>query len=122
MWFRGVVHRLSPAWRTRLFDALRASVEIPNHIVRLGRQQARLSELGHAQLREALTSPSLPDAIRPDVELLVTIGRVWGEDALRQFHFREMACTQRRPDSRACCKASGQSSRGWNRLARRHRH
>jgi cell division GTPase FtsZ len=91
IWFRGVVTQLSPEWRTRLFDALRTSAEIPNHVVRFGRQQARVSDLGHAQLREALASPSLPDAVRQDVELLVTVGRVWGEDALRHVHFREMA-------------------------------
>jgi hypothetical protein len=32
----------------------------------------------------------VPDAIRGDVELLVTIGRVWGEDALRQFRFSDV--------------------------------
>jgi cell division GTPase FtsZ len=91
MWFRSVVMQLSPAWRTRLFDALRTSTEISNHVVRLGRQHARLNELGYAQLRETLASPSLPDAVRQEVELLVAIGRVWGEDALRHFQFREMA-------------------------------
>lgn len=91
IWFRGVVTRLSPEWRTRLFDALRTNAEIPNHVIRLGRQQTRLSELGCAQLREALTNPSLSDAVRQDVELLATVGRVWGEDAVRQFHFRELA-------------------------------
>jgi cell division GTPase FtsZ len=90
MWFRGVVTRLSPEWRTRLFDALRTSLEIPNHFVKVGRRHVRLSDLGYAGLREALTSASLPDAIRAEVELLVTIGRVWGEDAVRQCHFREM--------------------------------
>jgi hypothetical protein len=91
MWFRSVVTHLSLAWLTRLFDALRTSAEISNHVVRLGRQHVRLSELGYAQLREILASPSLTDAVRQDVELLVTIGRVWGEDALRHFQFREMA-------------------------------
>ncbi len=91
MWFRGVVTRLSPAWRTRLFEALCASLDIPDHIVGLGRQQARLSSLNSAQLREAVTSPLVPEAIRADVQLLLTIGQVWGEDALRQCHFRQLA-------------------------------
>ena len=91
MWFRGVVPRLSQAWRTRLFEALCASLEIPDHIVGLGRQQARLSELDYVQLRAALTSPSVPEAIRADVQLLLTIVQVWGEDALRHCHFRELA-------------------------------
>jgi hypothetical protein len=67
MWFRGVVSRLSQAWRTRLFDAFCGSLEIPDHIVGLGRQQARLSDLASAQRREALTNPSVPEAIRADV-------------------------------------------------------
>jgi hypothetical protein len=91
MWFRGVVPHLSADWRTRLFDALRTSTEIPNHVVRLGRQQTRVSELGDAQLREVVASRSLPDAVRQDVELLAAIARVWGEDAIRQLQFREMA-------------------------------
>jgi cell division GTPase FtsZ len=91
LWFRGVVPHLSADWRTRLFDALRTSAEIPNHVVRLGRQQTRVSELGHAQLREVVASPSLPEAVRQDVELLAAIARVWGEDAIRQLQFREMA-------------------------------
>lgn len=91
MWFRGVVPRLSHAWQRRLFEALRGSIEIPDHIVALGRQQARLSELDYAQLRAALTSLSVPEAIRADVQLLATIVQVWGEDALRECHFRELA-------------------------------
>src|SRR5262249_3951832 len=41
MWFRGVVARLSQSWRTRLFEALCGSIEISDHIVGFGRQQAR---------------------------------------------------------------------------------
>ena len=91
MWFRGVVPRLSQAWRTRLFEALRGSIEIPDHIVALGRRQARLSELDYAQLREALTSLSVPEVIRADIQLLLTVVQVWGDGALRQCHFRELA-------------------------------
>ena len=91
LWFRGVVPRLSADWRTRLFDALRTSAEIPNHVVRLGRRQTRVSELGDAQLREVVASQLLPDAVRQDVELLAAIARVWGDDAIRQLQFREMA-------------------------------
>jgi hypothetical protein len=91
LWFRTVVSGLSDAWRTRLFDALRSSLEIPNHVVRVGRQSARLSDLTYAQLCEAAASPALPDAMRADLELLVTIGRVWGEAAPRQVRYREAA-------------------------------
>jgi hypothetical protein len=91
LWFRGVVPHLSADWRTRLFDALRTSAEIPNHVVTLGRKQARVRELGQAQLREAVASRSLSDAVRQDVELLAAIAHVWGDDAIRQLQFREMA-------------------------------
>ena len=91
LWFRGVVPHLSADWRTRLFDALRTDAEIPNHVVTLGRKQTRVSELGHAQLRDVVASRLLSDAVRQDVELLAAIARVWGEDAIRQLQFREMA-------------------------------
>jgi cell division GTPase FtsZ len=91
LWFRGVVQQLSADWQMRLFEAVRTSTEIPDHTVRVGRQQARVSELGSAQLREAAASRSLPDAIRQDVELVAAIARVWGDDALRRLQFREVA-------------------------------
>ena len=91
LWFRGVVPHLSADWRSRLFDALRTSAEIPNHVVRLGRQHTRVSELGDAQLRDVVASRSLSDAVRQDVELLAAIARLWGDDAIRQLQFREMA-------------------------------
>ena len=91
LWFRGVVPHLSAAWRARLFDALRTSAEMPNHLVRIGRHQKRVSELGSAQLNEVAASRSPADPVRQDVELLASIARVWGYDAIPQLQFREMA-------------------------------
>ncbi len=91
LWFRGVVPRLSAAWRTRLFDALRTSAEIPNHVVKVGRQQTRVSELGEAQLAEVVARRSPTDPVRQDVDLLAAVARVWGDDAIRQLPFRELA-------------------------------
>ena len=91
LWFRGVVGQLSADWRTRLFDALRSSAEIPNHVVRVGRQQRRVSELGHAQLRDVAANRSLSDVVRQDAELVAAIGLAWGDDAIRRLQFREMA-------------------------------
>jgi len=91
LWFRGVVSHLSADWRARLFDALRTSAEIPNHVVRVGRQQARVSELGHAQLSAVVASQPLSDAARQDVEHLAAIALVWGDDAVKRLQFREMA-------------------------------
>jgi len=97
LWFRTVVASLPHAWRIRLLDALRSSLELPNHTVKLGRQSAHLSELAYAQLCEAATNPSLSDAIRSDLEFMVTIGRVWGNDAPRQFRYRDVAVSARAP-------------------------
>jgi cell division GTPase FtsZ len=91
LWFRTVVASLPPAWRTRLLDALRSSLELPDHTVKLGRQSAHLSELAYAQLCEAATNPSLSDAIRSDLEFMATVCHVWGDAAPRQFRYREVA-------------------------------
>jgi cell division GTPase FtsZ len=91
LWFRGVVPHLSAAWRTRLFDALRTGSELPNHAVKVGRQPARASELGEAQLREAAARRPLTDPVRQDLELLAAIAQVWGDDALRQLPFADVA-------------------------------
>jgi hypothetical protein len=91
LWFRGVVPRLSAEWRTRLFDALLTSGEIPDHVVRVGRQQARLSALSEAQLRDVVANRMLPDAVRQDVELVAAVARVWGDEAVRLLEFDETA-------------------------------
>jgi hypothetical protein len=91
LWFRGVVPQLSPELRARLFDALRTTAEIPDHVVRVGRQQKRVSELGQAQLREVAAGAALTDAVRQDADLLAAIAGIWGDDAIRQLQFREMA-------------------------------
>jgi cell division GTPase FtsZ len=91
LWFRGVVAQLSAEWRTSLFDALRAGAEFPDHAVKVGRQHARLSELGSAQLRDVAARRSPQDAVRQDAELLADIARIWGDDALRHLQYREAA-------------------------------
>ena len=91
LWFRGVVAQLSDGWRTRLFDALRTSADFPDHAVRVGRRQARLSELGSAQLRDVAARRSPQDAVRQDIELLADIARIWGDEALRHLQFRDVA-------------------------------
>ena len=48
-----------------------------------------LSELTHAQLNDIVKRTYLPDLARADVELLMHVGRLWGADALRRFHFAD---------------------------------
>jgi cell division GTPase FtsZ len=89
MWFRSVVPRLSDAWRERILDALLTSAAIPNHVVKVGRQTVHLNELDYDQLRTLRAQFYLPIAVRPLVELLVTVGRLWGPSAIGRFRFAE---------------------------------
>jgi hypothetical protein len=87
MWFRGVVPRLSEEWRERILEALVASPPIPNHVVKVDRRGVRLSELSHAQLRDSFTKTYVADVARADLELLITVARLWGAQALGRFQF-----------------------------------
>jgi cell division GTPase FtsZ len=86
MWFREVVPRLSEEWRTRLLSVLVDTVDIPNHVVKVGGRSTHLSELTYGELQE-LKTRSASDIIRSDMELLLTIGRLWGGDAIGRFHY-----------------------------------
>jgi cell division GTPase FtsZ len=86
VWFRSsVLPRLSKEWRDRVLETLVANVTVPDHALKVGRHTVRVSELGHAQLQDVLKGTFLPDAVRADLQLLVTVGSLWGEDALRRF-------------------------------------
>jgi cell division GTPase FtsZ len=90
MWFRAVVPRLSDEWRTRLLAVLVDTVEIPNHVVKVGGRTTHLSDCTYGELQE-LKTRSASDITRSDMELLLTIGRLWGGDAIGRFHFTENA-------------------------------
>jgi cell division GTPase FtsZ len=88
LWFRGVVPKLSQDWRTRLLEALIESVEVPNHLVKVGRRTMHLNELSYSEL-QTLSRASVPDLTRTDLELLLTVGRLWGGDAIGRFRFSD---------------------------------
>jgi cell division GTPase FtsZ len=87
MWFRTVLARLSPHWRERILHVLIDSVTIPDHSVKLGRQAVHLRDLTYEQLQEISSKTMVPDWIRPDLDLLTTVGRFWGADAVKRFRF-----------------------------------
>jgi cell division GTPase FtsZ len=91
MWFRTVLARLSSDWRDRVLEVLIDSVPVPNHAVRVGRQTLRLRELTHAQLQDLGSKVLVPDSVRADLDLLITVGRFWGADILKRFRFIETA-------------------------------
>ena len=88
MWFRTVVlGRLSAHWRQRVLDVLIESAAVPDHAVKLGRQTMHLRELSFEQLQEVGAKTMVPDWIQADLDLLITVGRFWGSDAVKRFHF-----------------------------------
>ena len=72
-------------------QALVEHVRVSNHLVRHGRQVTRLRELTYAQLQEIASNTSLADGVRPDLDLLITVGRLWGADAVKQIRFAEIS-------------------------------
>jgi len=89
MWFRTVLNRLPGEWRERLLHVLIDSTTVPDHVVKRGRQNIHLRELSYEELEEMSSKTSVPDSIRPDLDLLLAVGRFWGADAVKQFHFAE---------------------------------
>ena len=96
VWFRSVVALLSNDWRERLLDALVASAPIPDHLLKVDRRELRLSQVPHAQLQDVAARSHLDEAARADIDLLITVSRLWGVAALERFEFvNESAATER---------------------------
>jgi len=91
VWFRSVFSRLSADWRERLFAALTGSVPISNWTVKAGRQPRLLHDLDYEELTELGLRSDLSDALRSDVQLLLSVGRLWGEDAVHRCQFVDEA-------------------------------
>jgi cell division GTPase FtsZ len=86
-WFRTVFPCFSETWRQRLFDVIVESTIVPNHVLRVGRQEIHLSEISYAQLKEIFSQVSVTDAIRGDLRLLMAIGSLWGPESLSRLQF-----------------------------------
>ena len=87
MWFRTVLSRLSREWRDRLLQVVIDSATVPDHVVRRGRRMTHLRELRYEELVEMSSNTSVPDGIRPDLDLLIAVGRFWGSDAVKRVRF-----------------------------------
>jgi hypothetical protein len=68
---------------------------MPNHVLRVGRQDVRVSELNHAQLKELSSKTFLPDAVQADLHLLMAIGNLWGQEGLSRVRFNEQSAIDR---------------------------
>ena len=89
MWFRTALTRLSRDWRERILAVLLETATVPDHVVKVGRQTVHLRELSYEQLQEIGSKTIVADWIRPDLDLLITVGRFWGADAVKRFRFVE---------------------------------
>jgi cell division GTPase FtsZ len=92
-WFRTVFPRLSPSWRERLLDALATTVVIPNHVIWRGRQAVHLADASYDELKEIAETTIVNGAVGTDLQLLLAIARLWGEEAWRRLQFVEVAET-----------------------------
>jgi hypothetical protein len=89
VWFRSVFPRLSNAWRERLLDVLIDSVIVPNHLLKLGRREVRMRDIGLAELKELFSKSSVSEGVRGDVRLLLAIGNLWGQESLGRLQFAD---------------------------------
>jgi cell division GTPase FtsZ len=86
-WFRSVFPHLSPEWQDRMLNVLVEHVIIPDHAVRNGRRTVHLHEMTQKERQQMMTDANLPDTIRADLQLLVTVATLWGAEALGRFEF-----------------------------------
>src|SRR5262245_12791693 len=91
VWFRTVFQHLSARWRERLLEALIEDVAIPNHSVKCQRGVKPLQKVEYAEVKEIWSNTFVPDRMRVDLELILTVGRLWGEDALGRLRFADDA-------------------------------
>jgi hypothetical protein len=89
MWFRTAFARLPGDWRERLLQVLIESAAVTDYPMKRGRRTVHLHELSYDELEET-SSPLVPDRIRPDLDLLIAVGRFWGADAVKRLRFVEV--------------------------------
>jgi cell division GTPase FtsZ len=91
MWFPSVFQHLSQQWKDRLLDVLAEDIVVPNHMVRVGRRTLPISDVSLDDLRDVVKKTMLPDATHADIQLLVTVGHLWGPQAIRRLRFGDPA-------------------------------
>ncbi len=91
MWFPSVFQHLSQRWKDRLLDVLVEDIVVPNHMVRVGRRTLPISDVSLDDLRDVVKKTILPDVTHGDIQLLVTVGHLWGPQAIRRLRFGDAA-------------------------------
>jgi cell division GTPase FtsZ len=86
-WFRSVFPRLSDVWRERLLETLLTNLQMPDHLVKVGRHRVRLSELDYGRLQDVCSKAVIRGPVGTDVQLLLSIGKLWGPEVWGRLHF-----------------------------------
>ena len=89
-WFKSVFPRLSSGWREQLLASLAGSIVIHNHALILGRQEVHLADASYDDLREIASKTAVTGPAGMDLQLLLSIVRLWGEQARRHLRFVEV--------------------------------
>jgi hypothetical protein len=90
-WFRSVFPRLSRQWQDRILRVVAEHATIPDHVAGKRRSAIHLRELTQEQRQRLLSDPTLADDVRADLQLMVTVSKLWGEEALNRFEFTPVA-------------------------------
>jgi len=93
-WFRSIFPRLSLSWRERLLEALATNVVIPNHVLWRGRQAVHLAGASYDELKEIAATTTVNGAAGTDLQLLLAIASLWGDEARRRLRFVEVAAPE----------------------------
>ena len=93
-WFRSIFPRLSAPWRERLLESLAGSVAIPNHLLWRGRQAVHLADGNYDDLKEIAAERTPGGAAGTDLQLVLAIAGLWGEDARRRLRFVDVAAPE----------------------------
>lgn len=89
-WFRSVFPHFSASWRERLLTTLAASIVIPNHVLSKGRHPMPMAEISHEDLKEIAGKTTVNGAAGADLQLLLAITGLWGDDARRVLRFSDV--------------------------------
>jgi hypothetical protein len=93
-WFRSVFPRLSKDWQDHLLNVVVAHTPLTDHEVGTGRRAIRLRDMSHEDRQRMVNDPSVPDTVRTDLQLMVTVAALWGPGALNRFQFTPGAVTE----------------------------
>jgi hypothetical protein len=96
-WFRSIFPRFSSSWRERLLEALAGSGVIPNHVLSRGRNAVYLAACSQAELEAIAATSAGSGPAGADVQLVLAVMQLWGEDGRDRLKFADTPTPQGTP-------------------------